>query len=189
MSDDVRIEIDYQEVVRRLGTELPDITRNQVVDAFRQIVGTLEGKIITNIHQMFRGGHSGERPQHLSLEDSILATVTQEGDLVVGSVGYDLEETPYARIQELGGDISPHTIIPRAAAGLKIPISTFLSGEAFQGAETTEDGLFVLAFQANNRGAHIAAHYFMLAALADLSREIDDDVEGAVIRSITSAGF
>ena len=187
MSDDIRLEINAQDMIDRFGRRIPELTREKVMDAMRVFMGKLDAKVVENIEQVFTGGHSVTRSSHTHLQDSLLATVEADGDLVVGRLSIDLETTPYARILELGGVISPHRIMPRAASAMAIPISTFSSGEAYEGAEVTPEGLFVLAFQANHPGASIHPYHYMIGALIEMSKEYENDMSLALASILASA--
>src|SRR5204863_4168097 len=157
MADGIRIDVDVTSIQRRFARELPDLTKEEVIYGMRMIVGNLEQRALRNIAEMFTREHSAGRPPHLRLEDAILATVHTEGNQVVGSVGYDLEEVPYARLLELGGVIPPHLIRPRNAAALVFPTATLKS---FGEGETTQHE-FVVAFQVNHPGSKQPGYYYL----------------------------
>lgn len=187
MADEFRLEINTEEVIERFGRRIPDLCRQNVLEAVRQFMGKLDDRVQQNIATMFDHSPREYQPEHLKLADSMLATVRQEGDLIIGEYGYDLEETPWARILEMGGSISAHTITPSSAGALKIPISTFASGEAYEQTRQDETGLFVISFGASHPGAHIQAYHYILTAITDLAREFENDLQLAVIASFVQA--
>lgn len=186
MADGIRIDVDVTSIQRRFARELPDLTMEEVVFGMRMIVGELEEKALKNIAEMFTHEHSTGRPPHLRLEDSILGTVTTEGNMVIGTVGYDLEEVPYARMLELGGVIPAHLIKPRSAKALVFPTATLREFQA--GGETTQHE-FVVAFQVHHPGTTQPGYYYLLSALAEMARTVDNDIERAVARAIMRSGL
>lgn len=186
MAEGFRIDVDVGQIQQRFARDLPNLTKEEIISGMRVLVGKLEQRILQNVEEMFGEEHSATRPPHLHLSDSILATVVSEGDLVVGSVGFDLAETPYARILEMGGVISPHRILPRNALAMKIPTSTLRS---FKQSEETSSQEFILAFEVNHPGAHIIPYHFMIGALTEIAREAQNDLELAVVRGITRANL
>lgn len=182
---DYRISVDAGSVINRFRETIPNITREWVITGMRGVVGKLEQKILQNIDTMFLKSHSETRGAHLHLREGLLGQVIEEGDLIIGRVSIALDEVPYARILEMGGVIPTHIIRPKNASSLKIPISTFTSGEAYERAEITTNGLYVLPYtDVHMPATNIVAYHFMLSALADLSKEAVDDIEIAVAHAI-----
>jgi hypothetical protein len=152
----------------------------------RVVMGKLDTAIQQNITTMFSTEHRAERAAtRIHLADSILTQVEQQGDLIVGTISYDLEDVPYARLLEQGGDIPSHVIAPRSSTDLKIPIATFSSGEAGEHARVTEDGLFVIPYhEVFHQGAHIQAYHYISLAVVALAKEVDNDFELAVAKAV-----
>lgn len=185
MPDEFKIEIDAGKVMDRFEKSLPDATKRQILEAMRIVMGKLDAAVEQNISTMFGTSHSSERSAHTHLADSVLTQVMQEGDLVVGTIGYDLASTPYARILEEGGNTPAHVIAPRSAYDLKIPIATFTSGEAGEHARVTEDGLFVIPYhEVFHQGAHIQAYHYIAMAVLALAKTVDNDFELAVAKAV-----
>lgn len=184
MAGEFEISIDSQAVLERFRTVLPGLTIQKIEQAFRVLMGRLEELVIQNIDSTFTGGHSAERPPHVKLRDAILATVKISGSEIVGEIGYDLAEVPYAAILEMGGSIPPHTILPRTAGALYFPTSTL---KAFSfGEETTMDE-FIVAFQVQHPGAYIAPYHYLLSVVAAMSKTVHDDIEVAVVKAIVES--
>lgn len=158
----------------RFGRELPEAVRAGVEGQFRILVGRLEDLVIQNIEEMFteQGRSTGK------LAESILSTVTREGDLIVGEVSADLSHAPYARILELGGVTSAHQIRPVHAGALKIPINTLSGFEAGEVEEQTQE--YIFSFGVDHPGSRFTARYYLRGALATLSREVGDSIETAI---------
>jgi hypothetical protein len=181
MADEFRVQLDMGDLVERFGRRIPELTPQRMLDAMRAFMGKLDAQVVKNIETMFGHEHSATRPAHTRLEDSILTEAFLDGDTVVGQIGYDLESTPYAHILDVGGETSPHAINPSLAGILKIPISTLKSGEIFEGATVSEDGIYILDFHVNHPGAHIPGYFYMLSAIADMAQQYSNDLQLAVI--------
>lgn len=175
------IEIDVEKVLERFGKTLPSATREELIAAMGEIVGKWEAGVQHNIEQMFSKDHRPDRPPHLPLTDSILGRVFEEEGLVVGEVSYDLAETPYARILEMGGVIPAHTIVPRMAGALYFPAAT-LSENVREGELTIDQ--YIMAFHVDHPGANIPGFHYILTALLALSKAFENDIEKAVVRAI-----
>lgn len=189
MANEFIFEIDADAFIERFGTRIPQLTRENALRAMQEFMGKLDERVHDNIASMFHHDTSAMsmHDRTVRLEDSMLATVRQEGDLVVGEYGYDLEETPYARILEMGGRISAHSFGPSSANALAIPVATLAEG-AYEDAKITEDGLFITTFWVNHPGADIHAYHYILSAVVDLSKEFSDDLQLAVIQAYVDSG-
>lgn len=187
MAEDITFTVDAKDIINRFGERIPGLVRENVIQAMRDFMGVLDSRVRDNIESMFSQASTtvDPRPPHTRLQDSLLATVRVDGDDVIGEYSYDLEETPYARILEMGGHTSPHTITPKTASALKIPVATL--GDLYEEAHLTDNGLFITTFQVNHPGANIAAYHYILTAVADLAKEFGNDIETAVIKSFVDS--
>jgi hypothetical protein len=188
MPDEFTLTVNADDVIARFGDVIPGLVNKNVLEAMCAFMGHLDERVRENIDSMFTKASVGvdPRPQHLHLADSMLATVRQDGDDIIGEYSYDLEETPYARILEMGGHTSPHIITPKSASALKIPTVT-LAGGVYEEAHLTDDGLFITTFQVNHPGANITAYHYILMAIVDLSKEFGDDLELAIMKTFVDS--
>lgn len=179
MADAYVFEIEVSRVLDRFGVQLPNATRKEILAAMRKIIGDIDLQARTNIAEMFSTEHSATRPDHVHLADSLLATVRESGDLVIGAVGYDLAETPYARILDLGGVISAHDIRPRGAYALGIPMDTFLE------ASEAATGAYVYVYGTPERGpSTMPAYAWLTKAIVKKAGEMNNDIEYAVAKAV-----
>jgi hypothetical protein len=189
---EIRFQTNINEVMSRL-TRTSGVIDKNIEAAFRAFVRRMYEKVLENISEMFSeegrsrsfGGGLIEASGNIRyggpLADSILATVEREGDLLVGTVSADIEHAPYARILEVGGVISAHTILPRAADALAIPVSTLGEWEEPGGHAT---GDFLVLFGVHHPGAQIRAYYYLHKALIDMALEFHNDIEGAIAAAL-----
>lgn len=187
MADELKIWIDVEKTINRFSKQLPDMTRKQLVAAMAQIVTMWGRGVEHNIQTMFTGGHSDLRPSHVHLRDSLVKSVTDEGDLIVGFITYNLGDVPYARLLELGGVIPATDIRPKSATHLAIPTATFKSAIAGEGEGGSE---FIYSFGTPERGPfNIPGFHYIALALAALEKGLREDLELAVARAIKQSEF
>ncbi len=105
------------------------------------------------------------------LRRSIVPKVTDDGGLITGIVGTNVE---YARIHELGGQTAPHRIEPRN----KKALAWAIKGAAFS--PKTKQGMFQFAKGVNHPGSKIPERSFLRAALNAMASDIRQGLEAAI---------
>jgi hypothetical protein len=106
-------------------------------------------------------------PRSGALRRSIASEITDETERVLARV-FSAGDLPYAAIQEYGGRIPPHEIVPRKAAALAFLVA----------------GKPVFAKRVRFPGAVIPEHAYLRGALGDLAAEIVAGLKQAVTDAI-----
>jgi len=182
MAEAFSFDIDVKDFQRRFREVLPDATQKQIEIAFRQFMGRLEEAVGAYISAAFHPADHWKPPGHQHLKDAVYATVVREGSEVIGALNYDIEGVPYARIQDIGGDTEPHTIMPRNADYLWFPedsTTAFITGQV----EDPIPGGWARASRVNHPGSHITGGHYVASVLGVFSKQVNDDLEIAVAKA------
>jgi hypothetical protein len=190
-TDAIDIRIHDTEVAKLLQGEMEDRLADDIMQAMRNLTGTLEYLVLQNIETMFTEGgvRSLQGGRSLSgagrLASAVLATVsswTGRDKIITGQVSVDLDTAPYARILEMGGITKAHNIRPVHADALAIPTSTVK--DFYERLEERASTEWLLVYEVHHPGSRFQGRYYLRGALAELSRMVGPDINEAVANTV-----
>lgn len=140
---------------------MPDTVRDILREKVKAMSLRLQDLVISSIHS--RLGGKG------NLANAVQTYYEEEGSIIRGGVRIDTSRVPYARIQDKGGVIPPHMILPRNAK--RLAFTGFMGDK-------------VIVRRVNHPGAVITGQHFMTESYKTISPEITLALKRSVIEGI-----